>query len=87
MSHEDVLTEIGSHFSSALKVFFDINSDTNDELASYGTPESRAAGLLEKLRKAQGMLDMLSSLAMPRSECSGPSQFTQGTGTTGGTAS
>jgi hypothetical protein len=67
MSHEDVLTEIGSHFSSALKVFFDINSDTNDELASYGTPESRAAGLLEKLRKAQGMLDMLSSLAMPRS--------------------
>lgn len=50
MSHEDVLTEIRSHFSSALEVFFGINSDTNDELPSYGTPESRAAGLLEKLR-------------------------------------
>jgi hypothetical protein len=85
MPHEDVLTEIGSQFSSALEIFLGINSDTE----SYGTPESRARGLLAKFRQAQGMPEMLSSLgslAMPRSECSGPFQFTQDTGTTGGLA-
>lgn len=86
MSPEDVLTEIGSQIRSAVEIFFGVNRETIDELASYGTAESRALGLLEKLREGQGMPEILSSLAMPRSEWSGSSQSTQNTGTTGGTA-
>lgn len=86
MSYKEVLTEIGTQFSSALEALLEIYSDTNDRLESYGTPESRARGLLGEFRKAQGMPEMISSLAMPRSECSGPSQFTRDTGTTGGPA-